>query len=119
MAEDNELVRLRSRIAVAATGRGGHRQFEDDLRAAIVAWVAKQMSKGKARMGAAQELGVSDASVRRWMANGATAVREVVLRERPAEQRGRASELRLVLRSGAEVHGLEVEDVITIVRALA
>jgi hypothetical protein len=29
------------------------------------------------------ELGVSDAPVRRWMANGAAAVREFVLRERP------------------------------------
>lgn len=116
MAEDNELVRLKSRIAVAATGRGGHRQFEDDLRAAIVAWVLKQMSKGVARMVAAQQLGVSDASVRRWMSSGAAAVREVVLREPAIQQHG--GRLRLVLRGGAEVHGLEVEDVIAIARAL-
>ena len=115
MAQDKELVQLRSRIAVVATGRGGNRQFHDELREAIVAWAQRQMADGRTRRGVAKELGVSDSSLMRWM-SPTSRVREVVVHE--VHERASARRLTLRLVGGAEVLGLELEDVIAIVRAL-
>jgi hypothetical protein len=122
-----ELRRLRAAIESSPRDVKGQRQFGPALREEMVSFVRAQIAEGSTQKEAAAELGIAARLVRYWIQQeesplheeplGDAALREVVVEsQRPSSTRG---ERRVVLRSGVEIVGLELDELIEIARALS
>lgn len=114
---DRELRRLRSRVVDAPKDASGHRRFDDELRDEVVAYARGRISSGESQSAVARELGLAPRVLWRWLRGHAAPLREVVVEDLGAGRAHRNH--RLVLRSGVEIVGLELDDLITLARALA
>jgi hypothetical protein len=122
-----ELRRLRAAIESAPKDGKGQRQFGPALREEMVSFVRARVAEGSMQKEAAAELGIAARLVRYWIQQeespmheeplGEPALREVVVEShRPSSTR---RERRVVLRSGVEIVGLELDELIEIARALS
>lgn len=114
---DQELRRLRSKIASAPKDAKEHRRFGVELRAELVAYARGRIAKGETQHGVAESLGIGPRLLWRWLQQGETAMREVMLAPEPPPEKHGAR--RLVLRGGVEIVGLDLDEVIAIARALS
>lgn len=115
---ERELRRLRSRIASALVGAKGHRRFEPELRAEIVEYARRRVAEDESQRDIAAELGIGARLLSGWLRGAGAPLREVVveLEDLPRPER---RERRLVMRSGVELVGLEVDELIAIAKALS
>ncbi len=122
---DKKLRVLKSRIAETKIDTRGHRRFDAKLRDELLAWWLERTQEGTTPANAARELGIKTEVLARWRYEGRPETREVIVeleRHVGAQQRAipvaRAGELRILLRSGVAILGLELGEVIEIARAL-
>lgn len=114
---DRELRRLRSRIAGAPKDGQGHRRFGAELRTDVLSFARARISSGATQSEVAAELGVGSRVLWGWLRRDESPLREVVVDTEPRATRPRS--YRITLRGGAEIVGLELDDVIAIARALS
>ena len=114
---DRELRRLRSRIAAAPKDGQGHRRFGVELRADVLSFARARISSGATQSEVAAELGVGARVLWGWLRRDESLLLEVVIDTEPSATQSRS--FRITLRSGAEIIGLELDDVIAIARALS
>jgi len=107
--------RLRSRITGAPVDASGHRRFSAELRADIVEHARERIADGASQKSVADELGIAARLLWTWLHRDVV-VREVVIEEQPTPRR---ADRRLVLRSGIEIVGLDLDELIAIARALS
>jgi hypothetical protein len=116
---DKQLRRLRSRIAGAAVDAAGHRRFALELRDEMIEWASKRTAEGQSQASVAEELGINSRLLWRWLRRETVVVREVIVAEQTDARSVSAGGRRVVLRGGVEIVGLDLDDVIAIVRALS
>jgi transposase-like protein len=112
---------LKSRIKAAPANARGYRRFEPELRAAIAEHARRRNAEGESQARVAEDLGISEGLLWKWMQRPTSPVREVTVvldAEAPATPT-RTSERRLRLPNGIELWGLELEELIIVVRALS
>jgi len=114
--------RLRREIA-AIRGREPFqtRRYPAELRDAVVAFTHEERRLGRRRGRVAHELGLTEQTLAHWMRVAAPAMRPVVVAPRAAATRTREPSARpiLVLVGGHRVEGLGIDELVTVVRALA
>ena len=122
---DKKLRVLKSRIAETKIDTRGHRRFDAKLRDELLMWWLERTQEGATPANAARELGINTGVLARWRYEGRPETREVVVElERHVELRqpaipvARGGELRILLRSGVAILGLELAEAIEIARAL-
>lgn len=110
-----EFVRRRDSLRQA----GGGIRVPDELRRVAIRFGRWALDEGESLGEAAAQLGVSRATLERWLdeepAGDSSAVREVVVR---AEEAGGGTGLTLVTPEGFRIEGLAVADLIALVRSL-
>lgn len=107
--------KLRRRLARAPKNARGRRNYDEDLRTAVVELIQEWRDAGLARAKLARALGLHDSTLGYWELG-----RNRPRRVRPVELAAPAAASRhftLTLPSGARVDGLEIEDVITLARS--
>jgi transposase-like protein len=115
---DREQRRLKSRIKAAPVNNRGCRRFEPELRATIAEHARRRNAEGESQASVAEDLGISEGLLWKWMQNAAPPVREVTLGP-DVDSSTRGSDRRLRLPNGIELCGLELEELIAIARALS
>lgn len=99
--------------------RRGAAPYSSEQRAFAVAYARAGLSEGRSVTASAEALGISDPSLREWLAQSTatpgTALRSVVVKPTPA---GPASGLTLVSPAGYRVRGLDVASAAALLRVL-
>lgn len=118
-----ELEKLRRAIARTAINANGRRRFDAALRAQVCGHARRRVDAGERLAEIAGSLGLHPRSLWGWLQADAP-IREVELVDDvgvAASHEGAAGThgLRLILRGGAEVVGLQLHEVIALVRALS
>jgi len=85
----------------------------------MIAWASRRTVEGQSQASVAEELGINLRLLWKWLQRETVVLREVMVADeaeaRPVSTGGR----RVLLRGGVEIVGLELDDVIAIVRALS
>jgi hypothetical protein len=112
---DRKLVALRRELAQHEGGRG--KRYEPDLRARLIAWVARRRKEGLSLAAVASELSLPMNTVARWASPGkrSTALVPVTV---VAEPESSPSTLRFVSPEGFIVEGLTLQEIAVLLRAL-
>lgn len=115
--------RLRREIAaIQARESFRTRRYPSPLRRAVVQYVQEQRSVGRRPHRVALELGVRQQTLAHWLRSATPSIRPVRIaasESSPAITPTSSSRPVLVLASGHRVEGLDVEQLVTLVRALA
>ena len=114
-------IRDRARGAVARLGkRGRTTRIPDDVRAAVLAYVERERSRGRSRHKVADELGLSGSVVARW-SKGRRRPRGKILPVRvlatPVVSR-EGPIIQLVSPSGYRIEGLSLREAVEAMRAI-
>src|SRR5262249_44338873 len=114
--------RLRREIA-AIRGREPFqtRRYPAELRRAVVAYTHEQCRMGRRPRRVARELDLTEQTLAHWLRVAAPAIRPVVVAPQAAATRVRESAGKpiLVLAGGHRIEGLDLDQLVTVVRALA
>ena len=108
---------LKRRLGRVERNAAGKRQFDDELRQKVIAYVRARVATGVSQTQATKELGLEQRTVWGWMrAKSRALVRKVeVIEPRVAEALPeRTFEVRFP--SGARIDGLTLDDVATLLR---
>jgi len=115
--------RLRREIAAIQSRESFRtRRYPASLRRAVVAYLNEQRSIGRRPHRVAQELGLRQQTLAHWLRAATPAIRPVTiapLLSAVPSPRPPSSAVVLVLAGGHRVEGLDVEQLVTLVRALA
>jgi hypothetical protein len=114
-------VRDRAREAIARLGkRGRTTRIPDEVRAAVLAYVERERSRGRSRQQVADELGLSSSVLARWSkSRRRTRGKLIPVRVLAAPTVGReTTSVRLVSPSGYRIEGLSLGDAVEAMRAL-
>lgn len=116
---DQESRELKRALDRAPRNSRGHRDFAEELRHRVVAFVTARTDAGGSMAAAGRELGLAQRTVWTWMRERQGVVREVEVVDEPRKRAPTPQrELRVVLRSGAVIEGLDIEQAIAFARAL-
>jgi hypothetical protein len=114
-------IRDRARSALGRLGkRGRTTRIPDDVRAAVLAYVERERSRGRSRQEVAAELGLSGSAVARW-STGRRRTRGRVVPVRvlaAAAVVGEAASVRVASPTGYRLEGLSLRDAVEAMRAL-
>jgi hypothetical protein len=115
----SEIRALRRRIEQTGRNARGHRRYGKKLRADVVAYAQRREEEaGLSQAAVARELGLSQKALWSWVRSfRQIAMKPVeIVDDRPVEAKPKRT---LVLPGGARVEGLEVDDVIALVKGLS
>jgi len=120
---DEELRALRERIATTKTSDSGRRHYTIALRNELIEYARRRVAAGASMTAAAKELGLSGAMMIEWLKrSGVETLRSKRKRLRQVEVEASRGEPRrglvLLLGHGARIEGLEIDDVIALMRSL-
>ena len=112
--------KLRDRIEAAPRNGRGRREYGAELRDELIAFVRERIAAGSSASAAAKELELYPATVIGWLAKEVGDVDEARMRRVDAVSKAKASGGGLVLElgDGACIRGLQIEDVLELLRAL-
>lgn len=116
-----EVAALRARIEKTVRGTNGRRKFDDDVRRQAAALARRCVENGESVRSLAESLGLNPATLYYWLKTTTSSpmVRAVELVEREVEAEAPREEpghLVVVLPSGVRIEGLQLADVIDLVR---
>ncbi len=118
---------IRARVDATAEGKGPRqRRYAPEVKAAAVAYARGQQAEGRGLASVADELGLSDQTLRTWLdqaeasAKTGAVLRPVVVKPSPAPEARPAEQCRptLVTPDGFRVEGLSLEQLGTLLRDL-
>ena len=113
--------RLRDRIEAAPRNGRGRREYGAELRGELISFVRERIAAGSSATAAAKELELYPATVIGWLAKEVGDVdEEARMRRVDAVSKSKASSGGLVLElgNGSCIRGLQIEDVLELLRAL-
>ena len=115
--EPSRLTQLTQAIAeIQKQPKSVRRRYPPSLRREIVAFAQERRAEGWSRVRTARSLGLSGGTLTTWMKPESGGFRPVRMQARSSEQKRGIS---LVTREGHRVEGLEIAEIVTVLKALA